>query len=103
MEQKSLFGAPPTRYDEKKKPAPPPSARSPFPTLSLSSGAEGRAYLAGESVFWLRILQNQALRQKPVHTKMHQTCLMGELKMKQGQWPAHIAIRHALLTVYGRS
>lgn len=103
MEQKALFGSASTRYDEKKKPVAPPSVRAPFPTLSLASGGEGRAYIGGESVFWLRILQNQALRQKPVHTKMHRTCLMSELKMKQGTWPAHIAVRHALLTVYGRS
>lgn len=102
MEQKALFGGPSTHYDEKKKPAAPPSVRAPFPTLSLASGAESRSYIAGDSVFWLRILQNQATRQKPHNVAMHRTCLMSELKMKQGLWPAHIAARHALLMTFAQ-
>lgn len=102
MEQKALFGGASTHYGEKKKASAPSAARSPFPTLSLASGGESRTYIAGESVFWMRILQNQAVRQRPQNVALHRACLMSELKMKQGTWPSHIAVRNALLMAYGR-
>lgn len=103
MEQHALFGGERTTYGEKaKKSAKPAAARSSFPVLSLASGAQGRNYLAGESVFWLRILQNQATRQSPKNVKAHKEAFMSELKMKQGLWPAHISVRHALWQFYGK-
>jgi len=88
--QKNLFGIP-TQAEQSVNPT--TKAKSAFPELSLAKGLNVQEAKA-DTVFWQRILLNNAIRKK--NSRQFLQILANEIKLKKGTKDAYLAILDSL-------